>query len=145
MVNASSQVAQPISIIVEGEPCPWQVYTRQGRPSAGVLAFQAYQTLIQLAIKRVWADSPLTGPVDLSLQFYRSIPAACPKTHPARAHWIAKHRMMRPDLSNFCKAAEDAIKGPGLLILDDSQVVSLSAMKAYSVKGPHTVIRVYQL
>ena len=137
--------AQAISITVEGEPCPWQVWIRRGRPSVGVLAFQAYQTLIQLAVKGAWTGPPMTGPVALVLQFYRSIPAACPKGHPARARWIAKHLTMRPDLDNYAKAASDAIKGPGLLILDDSQVVSLSARKAYCETGPHTFISVHRL
>ena len=145
MTDASSQIARTISITVEGEPCPWQVYTRQGRPSVGVLAFQAYQTLIQVAIKKVWANPPMTGPVVLSLQFYRSIPAACPKREPARQHWKAKHLTMKPDVTNLSKAAEDAIKGPAGLILDDSQVVSLSAMKGYSETGPHTFISVHRL
>ena len=143
MSDASSQAARTISITVEGEPCPWQVYTRRGRPSVGVLAFQAYQTLIQVAVKGVWAGPPMTGPVALVIQFYRSIPAACPKTQPARQHWIAKHLTMKPDLTNYTKACEDALKG--LLIVDDSQVVSLSAMKAYSETGPHTFISVHRL
>ena len=143
MSNASHQAARTIAITVEGEPCPWQVYTRQGRPSVGVLAFQAYQTLIQLAIKKVWANPPMTGPVALVIQFYRGIPEACPKTHPAYVHWLAKHLTKRPDLTNYVKACEDALKG--LLIVDDSQVVSLSAMKAYSETGPHTIIVVHRL
>ena len=138
-----TETPRTISITVEGEPCPWQVWIRRGRPSVGVLAFQAYQTLIQLAVKGAWAGPPMTGPVALVMQFYRSIPPACPKSEPARAHWKAKHLTMRPDCSNYTKSCEDALTG--LLFVDDSQVVSLSAMKGYSETGPHTFISVHRL
>ena len=142
MSDVSSQAARSIALFIKGEPAPWQVWTRQGPPPPGVLAFQAYQTRIQVEIKRRWDQEPITGPIELEIIFYRGIPASCPKGPAARQRWIAKHRMMRPDLTNYVKAAEDAIKGPGLIILDDSQVVYLTAHKGYAAVEGYTTIRV---
>lgn len=130
---------------VKGDQAPWQVYTRQGRPSIGILAKQAWQAQIQAAAKEAMAGrEPITGPVRLTIRCYRSLPNWAPTgdnaRNRARSRWIARHLLMYPDTTNYLKAAEDALQG--IIMVNDSQDVEVVASKDYSLGEPYTIIKV---
>ncbi len=114
-------------LTVIGEPVPWTVYTKRGEPPPGFQRMQVYQELIRAEIinRRL---PKLKGPVKLTFLFDRSTP----EEHIADSQWLEKAIITRGkgDLSDYIKAAEDALKG--LLFKDDSQVVAIEATKSYS-------------
>ena len=48
-----------------------------------------------------------------------------------RDRWINKQILKRPDVTNYQKAAEDALQG--ILFVSDAQVMSIRAHKSYMV------------
>lgn len=65
---------------------------------------------------------PFTGPVSLTLAFFMKKPKSYPKTRELYA-------VKKPDIDKMCRSILDSLKG--VFYLDDSQVVSLNATKAY--------------
>ena len=129
------------TICVPGEPMPWSVYTKQGKPSIGFEKMKAYQETVQLYLKRHWVPRPpLTKSVALEFIFARGIPSSARKTQPRRDMWCDDHLLMRPDVTNYQKAAEDAMKG--IVYLDDSQVVKITSQKIYTEGGGYTCITI---
>lgn len=83
---------------------------------------QAVTAVAQMA-KAQYADStPLDGALMLCLSFY--LPR--PKSIPRRIHYPTK----RPDLDKMVRSVKDALTG--VLYRDDSQIVQLTASKAYA-------------
>ena len=99
---------------VEGNPAPWCVYTRRGKPSLQFQHMVAWQAQIQAAAKVAWGSRPLlTGDVWLGIVFYD------PKAH-------------RHDRDNLQKAFSDALQG--IIYKNDVQVVA-----GETAKKPHPV------
>ena len=123
-------------VVVPGEPCPWTVYTRRGEPSPGFVAMQAWQESIRAAIIEKYGRPMLTGPLELEVVFWRRLPKPWPKRMTAQRRMKAATK--RPDRTNYLKALEDALNG--VLIVDDSQVVSGSTSKATAApsEAPYT-------
>ena len=129
---------------VEAEPVPWAVYTKQGKPSTGFTNMRVYQTQIQAALKEIWAGyPPFSGHLQLEFTFARTVPASARKKEPGRTAWKQEHIMKRPDVTNYQKAAEDAMKG--IVFYDDSQVVSVTSKKKYTEGGGYTWISITAL
>lgn len=123
---------------VEGNPEPWQVYTRRGEPTQAFERRKAWQAQIQAQAKRVWAiegghQEPFTGLVELSMVFYLPWPKSPKRIVNGGVAVTPESRNVllgqKPDLTNLFKAAEDALKG--IIIKDDSQVVATWASKVY--------------
>lgn len=70
---------------------------------------------------------PLTGPVSVEVTFTLPLP---PSVRPATRTWPTTHNSN--DLDKMLRLVLDALTGP--VFLDDSQVVEVTARKAY----PHT-------
>ena len=114
-----------IRFTVFGQPVP------QGRPRAfrrgRFLGFydparsRSWKQEVRLQARPFRPARPIQGPLAMEIHFtlYR------PKSLPRRL----VHHVRKPDLDNFIKAVKDALKG--LIYRDDSQVVRLSASKAY--------------
>jgi Holliday junction resolvase RusA-like endonuclease len=131
-------------VVVEAEPVPWAVYTKQGKPSTGFTNMRVYQTQIQAALKEIWAGySPFAGHLQLEFTFARTVPASARKKEPGRTAWKQEHIKKRPDVTNYQKAAEDAMKG--IVFYDDSQVVSVTSKKKYTESGGYTWISITAL
>lgn len=93
----------------------------------------AWRSLISTAAgdARRREDGMLIGPVALTITFHLPKPASMPaqlRTEKQREKWT--YPKSRPDLSKLVRAAEDALIG--VLIQDDSQIVSMWARKVYS-------------
>ena len=139
-----SQYRRTWRVRIDGDPVPWAVYTRQGKPSTGFLNMQTYQDEIRLGLKELWRGyPPLTGHLLLDFTFAREVPLSALKKEPGRTKWKQEHIIKRPDVTNYQKAAEDAMKG--IVFNDDSQVVSVSSKKKYTESGGYTWISITAL
>lgn len=74
-------------------------------------------------------DGAIAGPLRVTLAFTLPIPASWSKRDKAEALAGQTFPVGRPDLDNLVKLATDALNG--VLWADDSQIVSLTATKAY--------------
>lgn len=115
----------------------------KGRPSvhANAAALLPWRGHVQIEAERALGGrAPLEGPVEVSLAFY----VARPRSAPKRIIWPTK----RPDIDKTSRAVLDALTAAGVW-LDDSQVVSLHASKAFAGNGhldvPGVVIHVEPL
>jgi Holliday junction resolvase RusA-like endonuclease len=85
---------------------------------------------------------PITGAVRITALFELPVPATWTEKRKAAAIVGNIMPISRPDLDNFVKAALDAING--IAIVDDAQVVEISARKIYGV-NPKTVVTISPL
>jgi len=148
-------------IVIPGNPVPWTVFTRNRAPTPGFFAMQAWQEQIRAAARSVWQGWPeLEGPVRLSFEFWLPWPKSAPKLGGAAAgRWEKKHLLMKPDLTNLEKAAEDALKRESIkhrgkvvryepvILVDDNQVVAKGKSGKYFDTKPegHTIIFIEEL
>ena len=126
---------------IEAEPKPWSVYTRMGKPGVGFVNMQVYQDILRTHVRYGWHPrDPITGPLELEFLFARSIPKSANKPQPKRNIWCDDHILMKPDVTNYQKSAEDALKG--IIFNDDSQVVKVTSKKIYTEGGGYTCITI---
>ena len=86
-----------VSFEVKGDPAPWSVYTKRGKPSLSFQKMQSWQAQIQAAAQVAMAGREmLKPPVALKCVFYLA-----PR----------KGKEQEGDTTNLFKAAEDAIQG----------------------------------
>lgn len=127
-----------IDFVVMGEPRPWTVFVKMGKPSLGFEAMQTWQELIRIEAKSAMKGrEPFTGPIYLIVLFCRGFPGWAPKGAAARSRWAAKHILMKPDRGNYLKACEDAMNN--ICYLDDNQVVKAISEKVYAESGTFLV------
>lgn len=82
---------------------------------------------------------PYDGPLEVHMEFYRPVQASLSKKERARRLSGVHRPTVKPDLSNYVKATEDALNG--ILWVDDNLIVTETAGKNYSDR-PHIVIEV---
>lgn len=82
---------------------------------------------------------PFDGPLEVCMEFYRPVQASISKKERARRLSGVHRPIVKPDLSNYVKATEDALNG--ILWVDDNCIVSLAAEKYYADK-PHLVVEI---
>lgn len=111
-----------LDLFVPGRPAPQGSKRHVGN---GVLvesskAVGPWRTLVAWHVAQRWRTAPMDGPVAMHLEFVMPRPASCPKrsTPPA---------IKRPDVDKLIRAVLDSVTG--VLFRDDSQVVSLKAVK----------------
>ena len=132
-------VRQSYQFDVPGNPEAWQVQVRRARRSPAYERRVAWQEQIRAAARMYWQGSPLEGLVYLRLEFYRAWPSWAPQRHgKAAARWIDTHLGKKPDLTNYQKAAEDALSG--VIFVDDSQVMGVTATKDYADADGYTTV-----
>src|SRR5690606_16912073 len=95
-----------------------------------------------LAAQEMAGRKPLAGPVALSMRAVMEVPKSWSKKKQAEALTGAIRPCKKPDLSNLQKLVEDALNQ--IVFLDDCQIVSVQAEKAY---GPQalTVVTVKEV
>ena len=121
---------------------------RAARRGAGVVMFTpektaGYEALVAAAASnamRAEAGPLFTGPLEAVLEMRIPIPASWSKAHKAAALAGAELPTSKPDIDNVAKAILDACNG--VVFRDDSQIVMLTATKAFSDEpGVRVVIR----
>ena len=116
--------------VVDGEPVPWAVYTRRGKPSPGFESMKAWQAQIQTTVLQKYGRPLLTRPVQMDVTFFRTLPGPAPKSHATWLRRCWKQVGKRPDRTNILKAFEDGLNG--ILFTDDAIVVSGSTKKSFA-------------
>jgi len=129
---------ETVDFVVEGEPRPWQVFTKQGKPTPGWEAMKGWQELIWIAAREAMKGrAPFTGRIHLKILFCRGFPDRAPKAIVSRTRWVKEHILTKPDLTNVLKSCEDALSN--IVYLDDNQVVRSTVEKEYG-EAAHTWI-----
>lgn len=115
-----------------------------GKP-AFVSNFLPKQTRNEQAVIRDFAKQqmqgrvPFEGPIDLRVVVWVPIPSSWSKKRQAEAETSVLYPTGRPDLDNYLKLGQDALKA--IVWRDDSQVVDLHLYKRYSLT-PQLVIEI---
>ena len=79
------------------------------------------------------------GPLEVRFEFYRPVQASLSKKERARRLSGVHRPTVKPDLSNYIKALEDALNG--IIWADDNCIVGLMAEKFYA-EEPHLMVEV---
>lgn len=82
---------------------------------------------------------PFDGPLEVCMEFYRPVQTSISRKERARRLSGSHRPTVKPDLSNYIKALEDALNG--ILWVDDNLIVSLQADKFYSER-PHLTVEI---
>ncbi len=128
------EAAKSYTFTVEGTPRPWKVWARGRAPrEAGHDYLVTYQQLIAATARNYWIEHGLRiieGPISLKFRFYRPIALSAHKRQGTSMKWVARHLILRPDVTNYQKAAEDALQG--IAYRSDSQVVAVTSFKLFA-------------
>ena len=82
---------------------------------------------------------PFDGPLEVCMGFYRPVQASISRKERARRLSGVHRPTVKPDLSNYIKALEDALNG--IIWVDDNRIVQIVAEKKYGDR-PRIVIEV---
>lgn len=82
---------------------------------------------------------PYDGPLEVHMQFYRPVQTSISKKERARRLSGVHRPTVKPDLSNYIKATEDALNG--ILWVDDNLIVTETSEKFYA-EQPHLTVEV---
>ena len=119
------------TFFVPGVPAPQgsKRYVGNGVMVESSKALAPWRKTVAANARRSWTTDPLDGPVALDLEFVMRRPKAWGKN---------RHDPMtqRPDVDKLARAILDAITG--VLVLDDSQVTTLTAHKRRAHPGEPT-------
>jgi Holliday junction resolvase RusA-like endonuclease len=120
----------------KGQPRPRAFAMKLGNGKFSARVFDAgtsegWKSCVAMAAKPFLPPTPLTGPLEMSIDFYFARPARLltKKSPDGEIPHTSK-----PDVDNLAKAVLDALTQTGMLV-DDSQVYSLVAAKFYVVRG----------
>ena len=101
-----------------------------------------YKKQLGMMCKFQYKDKPLTGPLIVSLKFYRQVQSSVSKKE-RELRLSGIHRpIVKPDTDNYIKSTLDGLNG--LLWEDDNQIVKIVAEKYYSDR-PRIAIEVERL
>ena len=123
------------AITVPGEPVP------QGRPRFRRIGMRTitydpkkcrqYKALVKENARLNAPDSPVDGPVSLTLTIYHKIPKSASRAKQEQMEDGLIEPTTKPDVDNVLKAVMDALTG--VWYNDDAQVVEAMVSKTYSV------------
>ena len=85
---------------------------------------------------------PFDGPLEVCMEFHRPVQASISQKERSRRLSGVHRPTVKPDLSNYIKALEDALNG--ILWVDDNLIISLEAKKFYA-EQPRLVVEVKRL
>ncbi len=105
----------------------------------------AFKRQLGMMARQQMADrglDPADGPLAVKMIFYRPIQSGLSGKERARRLSGAHRPTVKPDLSNYIKATEDALNG--LLWVDDNLIVTEMAEKHYS-DHPRLIIEINEM
>ena len=82
---------------------------------------------------------PYDGPLEVCMVFFRPVQASLSQKERARRLSGAHRPIVKPDISNYVKATEDALNG--ILWVDDSLIVTETSEKFYAER-PHLIVEI---
>lgn len=112
--------------------------TRAGRLYTPAKTRAAEDAFLAQALPQIPGMVPAGVPVSIAFRFTLPIPTSWSKKKKALAEADRVLPVGRPDTDNLVKLALDSLNGA--LYADDSQIVTLSAVKTYG-ENPETVVR----
>lgn len=89
-----------------------------------------YKKQLSMMCQFQYKKEPLTGPLIVSLKFYRHIQSSISKKERELRIAGAHRPVVKPDTDNYIKSTLDGLNG--LLWEDDNQIVKIVAEKYYS-------------
>jgi crossover junction endodeoxyribonuclease RusA len=127
--------ARTISFHVSGLPVPqgsMRGFVVKGRAilTSSSKGLSSWRQLVSLRAQEI-AGEPFNGPVSIHLEFLLPKPKSAPKRKRIYA-------TKRPDIDKLSRSVLDSITH--VLIVDDSQVVELTAIKDYGPPGVHVTV-----
>lgn len=91
---------------------------------------KAFKQQLHAMAKEQFNGKPLTGPLEVNFVFYRPVQASLSKAEKNRRLAGVEPPVVKPDLSNYLKASEDALNG--VLWEDDRYIVIERCFKRYA-------------
>lgn len=127
-----------ILIEINKLPVPWRAHAGYGRRSYNprILEREYYQWQIKTQYNQA---TPISGPLSVMYTYHMPVPKGSSKVRTQQMLNGVMHPIKRPDLDNLNKFLSDTLIG--LVIEDDSQIVSLTARKIFG-NSPKTVIKI---
>lgn len=128
--------------VIEGQPVP-QKRPRFAATPKGVRTYSTQakeKERFQAALKDQCKGEPLTGPLEVELEFIHAVPASLSRPK-AMKRYLSPH-VIKPDIDNLSKAALDFSNG--IVWDDDKQIVTLRAHKRYG-NVPRTMMTVREV
>lgn len=101
-----------------------------------------YKAYVRLIASQHKPAEPLTGPLNIRIDVFRSIPKKFTKKQRQEAIEGKLRPLSKPDCTNYAKGIEDALNG--LLWHDDSSIVTITISKWYGVE-PKAIIHLTPL
>lgn len=127
-----------IKLIIRGIPTPWAAPKVCRKMTYDIRATEKKHSRIQ--VKSQYKGEVLQGPIRLEFFFEMPIPKGTSKKKTQEMIERTVYHLKKPDVSNLCKLYEDVLKC--IVIADDSQVISISAVKYYALE-PRTLITIH--
>ena len=121
---------------------PRATKTRKGIRLYDPQKVSTYKKQLGMMCKFQYKKEPLTGPLIVSLKFYRHIQSSISKKERELRIAGAHRPIVKPDTDNYIKSTLDGLNG--LLWEDDNQIVKIVAEKYYS-DHPRVEIEVKEL
>ena len=98
-----------------------------------------FKNRLHAMAKEAYKGEPLDGPLEVNWWFYRPVQKSVTKSEKARRLTGEVPPVVKPDLSNYLKASEDALNG--VLWEDDRLIVIERCFKLYA-ENPMIVVEV---
>ncbi len=131
----------PGNPVAKGRPRFARVRTLRGAPAVRTFTpgkTRDFETLVRVyAAQAMRGKKPLGGPLLLTIEFFRKVPASWSKKNRRAALEGEIHPTTKPDLGNYVKGVEDAMNS--IVYLDDAQIVDVTARKRYG-EQPRVVV-----
>ncbi len=131
-----------IEFIVNGKPSPKHRarHAKSGRVYADPRTGPDEADFLAQALTELPGTRPIEGAVELTCIFHFEPPKSWNSAKRNDALWGRKHHTSKPDLDNLIKHVKDSLNK--YFWVDDQQVVSVRAFKAYApVAHTHVKIR----
>ena len=109
---------------------PRATKTRKGIRLYDPKKVSTYKKQLAMMCQFQYKKEPLTGPLIVSLKFYRHIQSSVSKKERELRITGAHRPIVKPDTDNYIKSTLDGLNG--LLWEDDNQIVKIVAEKYYS-------------
>lgn len=91
---------------------------------------KSFKQQLHAMAQEQYKGKPLTGPLEVTFWFYRPVQTSLSKAEKVRRLSGVEPPVVKPDLSNYLKAAEDALNG--VLWDDDRLIVIERCFKRYA-------------
>ena len=83
---------------------------------------------------------PITGPIKVSLTFYRPVQQSLTKSEFDRRAVGDELPVVKPDLSNYLKATEDALNG---VVWEDDRTITTEVIKKRYSTTPRITLKIW--